>query len=92
MQLKAGLYGNIHISDIILDLSYPLSASDSQSNWPGVTPFQKTTVKEGYEDSLGGHFVAFYDINMGEHFGTHMDAPFHFNPRGWSTDQIPLDR
>ena len=40
----------MYISDIILDLSYPLSASDSQSNWPGVTPFQKTTVDQ--EQSL----------------------------------------
>ena len=23
--------------------------------------------------------------------GTHMDAPFHFNPKGWTTDQIPLE-
>ena len=23
--------------------------------------------------------------------GTHMDAPFHFNPKGWTTDKIPLE-
>ena len=28
---------------------------------------------------------------MSEHVGTHMDAPFHFNPSGWTTDQIPLE-
>ena len=28
---------------------------------------------------------------MSEHVGTHMDAPFHFNPKGWTTDKIPLE-
>lgn len=27
-----------------------------------------------------------------EHGGTHLDAPFHFNPRGWKVGDIPLDR
>ena len=27
---------------------------------------------------------------MSEHVGTHIDAPFHFNPNGWTTDAIPL--
>lgn len=26
---------------------------------------------------------------MGEHGGTHVDAPFHFNANGWTVDQIP---
>jgi kynurenine formamidase len=32
-----------------------------------------------------------YNISMSEHVGTHIDAPFHFNPEGWTTDQIPLE-
>ena len=28
---------------------------------------------------------------MSEHIGTHMDAPYHFNPEGWTTEQIPLE-
>ena len=32
-----------------------------------------------------------YNLCMSEHVGTHMDAPFHFNPSGWTTDQIPLE-
>ncbi|XP_025199656.1 uncharacterized protein LOC112597702 [Melanaphis sacchari] len=27
-----------------------------------------------------------------EHCGTHMDAPFHFNPAGWKLQEIPLHR
>jgi arylformamidase len=30
-------------------------------------------------------------ISMGAHTGTHMDAPFHFEPDGYGIDQIPLD-
>lgn len=28
---------------------------------------------------------------MGEHGGTHLDAPIHFNVNGWTVDQIPLE-
>lgn len=27
-----------------------------------------------------------------EHCGTHLDAPFHFNPNGWKLNEIPLER
>lgn len=27
-----------------------------------------------------------------EHCGTHLDAPFHFNPGGWKLENIPLER
>ncbi len=30
-------------------------------------------------------------ISMGSHTGTHMDAPFHFFPKGKGIDTIPLD-
>lgn len=30
-------------------------------------------------------------MSMGSHTGTHMDAPFHFLPRGKGIDAIPLD-
>lgn len=30
-----------------------------------------------------------YSFCMGEHGGTHLDAPFHFNVFGWTLDQIP---
>ncbi len=26
---------------------------------------------------------------MADHGGTHLDAPFHFNPNGWTVDKIP---
>ncbi|VVC44985.1 Kynurenine formamidase [Cinara cedri] len=31
-------------------------------------------------------------ISLSEHCGTHLDAPFHFNPDGWKLDEIPIER
>ena len=36
-------------------------------------------------------FVFQFNISMNEHVGTHMDAPYHFYSKGWTTDQIPLE-
>ena len=30
-------------------------------------------------------------LNMGVHTGTHIDAPFHFEPNGGTVDQLSLD-
>lgn len=30
-------------------------------------------------------------VNTAMHVGTHVDAPLHFNPRGWDCAEIPLD-
>ncbi len=30
-------------------------------------------------------------IRTSLHVGTHIDAPYHFNPQGWTIDQIPFD-
>lgn len=29
---------------------------------------------------------------MGEHGGTHLDAPYHFNEHGWRVNEIPIER
>ena len=33
-----------------------------------------------------------FTVTMSEHVGTHIDAPFHFNPKGWTTDQVGRQR
>ena len=33
-----------------------------------------------------------YDFYMGEHGGTHIDAPIHMWKKTWSVDEIPLER
>ncbi|MBS1995959.1 MAG: cyclase family protein [Cyanobacteria bacterium SZAS LIN-2] len=42
-----------------------------------------TVAKDGF---AAGSFT------MPEHFGTHVDAPLHFNPDGLSIDQIPAEK
>merc|ERR1711953_503164 len=73
----------------LIDLTFPMS-EDDKSIWPGNHPFRKATVSEGADNPMDC-FIAHYNISMSEHVGTHMDAPYHFNPRGWTTDQIPLE-
>lgn len=29
---------------------------------------------------------------VGEHGGTHLDAPYHFNEFGWTINEIPIER
>lgn len=38
-------------------------------------------------DIVPNHFVIF----MSDHAGTHIDAPYHNNPDGFTTEQIPLE-
>jgi len=72
-----------------IDLSYTLSESD-KSIWPGNPTIKLETVYEG-TDNPAGCFISMFNLSMSEHVGTHMDAPYHFNPTGWKTDEIPLD-
>ncbi len=70
----------------VVDLTHEL---DSQSPyWPegsSPSPFKAsiaaTYAKDGYFARL---------LEMPEHFGTHMDAPIHFDPKGATLDRIPI--
>ena len=66
----------------IVDLGHPLS--DADPTWSGKPVFSHTTERQG--DILVGTF------STDEHFGTHVDAPAHFVPDGWTVDQIPVIR
>jgi kynurenine formamidase len=64
----------------IIDLGHPLSATDP--TWSGKPAFtHKTSTTEN------GIFIGSFETD--EHFGTHVDAPAHFVPGGWTIDQIP---
>lgn len=72
----------------IVDLSHPLD--DQSPCWPegnGPSPFHARTAATYDHD---GYFAR--SLEMPEHFGTHMDAPAHFDPKGLTLDQIPPDR
>ncbi len=69
----------------VVDLTHPL---DEQSPyWPegqAASPFHASIVATFDRD---GYFARL--ITMPEHFGTHMDAPAHFDPKGLTVDCIP---
>jgi kynurenine formamidase len=66
----------------IVDLGHPLA--DTDPTWSGKPVFSHTMRRQG--DILVGTF------STDEHFGTHVDAPAHFVPDGWTIDQIPVIR
>jgi len=68
----------------LIDISRPLSSSTA--HWPGDTPF-------GFD--LPVRREAGSGINVGAftsstHFGTHLDAPFHFTDSSETIDQLDL--
>ena len=69
----------------VIDLGHAIQANDP--TWDGAPAYQRSIVatidKDGY---TGGK------ITIEEHFGTHVDAPAHFAPGGWTVDRIPVDR
>jgi len=69
----------------VIDLGHVIRATDPA--WDAAPAFQRSVVatidKDGY---AGGK------ITIEEHFGTHVDAPAHFSPGGWTVDRIPIER
>ena len=69
-----------------IDLTYALD--DHSPFWPEgspMSPFHATTAATYQHD---GYFAR--SLQLPEHFGTHMDAPLHFDPKGRSLDEIPV--
>jgi arylformamidase len=68
----------------LFDLSWPIGPETPR--YPGDPPFGSSLValhdRDGYEVRA---------LALGTHLGTHVDAPAHVVPGGWSVDQIPLD-
>lgn len=82
----AGVFDGIQSGQIeMIDLTHPL---DEQSPyWPeggAPSPFHARTAATYGHD---GYFAR--TLEFPEHFGTHMDAPAHFDPKGLTVDQIP---
>ena len=69
----------------IFDISRPLQ--NGLAPWPGDTAFHfelKWKMAEGATVNVGA-------LTMGVHNGTHVDAPFHFQPGAATVEQMPLD-
>jgi len=85
--LPAGLLQSIQQGRVkTVDLTYALD--DHSPFWPEgspLSPFHATTAATYEHD---GYFAR--ALQLPEHFGTHMDAPLHFDPKGQSLDEIPV--
>jgi kynurenine formamidase len=71
----------------VVDLTHSLDAQAPY--WPegnAPSPFKATVVATYQHD---GYFAR--QLQMPEHFGTHMDAPAHFDPKGTTLDRIPAE-
>lgn len=65
------------------DLTLPMRPE--QPPWPGDPPFTKTpvsSIRQGQSANVSW-------LAMSSHFGTHLDAPYHFEETGLRLDQIP---
>jgi kynurenine formamidase len=72
-------------SDLV-DLTHPLVAG--MPVWPGHPEFCQTAMS-----SLArGDASCWHALSLGEHTGTHFDAPSHFIAGGWSIAQAPIQR
>lgn len=68
----------------VMDLTHTLSAQAPYWPEPNSLPSFRVRVTETYaRDGYLGREVA-----LPEHFGTHMDAPLHFDSKGKSVDQL----
>jgi kynurenine formamidase len=70
----------------LIDLSYPFDAGTIY--WPTAAPFRLTPDARGITPD--GYWYASNSLCASEHGGTHLDAPYHFAEKGWTTERIPL--
>jgi kynurenine formamidase len=68
----------------VIDLAQPLAPDTAV--WPGTRQLAARTI-ESYEDA--GCYVR--ELTLGEHTGTHLDAPAHFHEGGATVEAIPAE-
>jgi len=66
------------------DLSQPV-----YEKCPGWPTYEKTSFR--YEASYTKDGYTAEQITMNSHTGTHVDAPFHFDPLGVTVDELPVE-
>nr|WIM01428.1 kynurenine formamidase [Limnephilus flavicornis] len=86
--------GNVDVNDALFtgglefnDLSHPYD--NKTVYWPGGKRFAFTKKFAGKRTD--GVWYSTNEFCTAEHGGTHLDAPFHFNPDGWTVGQIPFE-
>lgn len=69
----------------MVDLTHELS--EETPVFPGGVGFKKEAVATFEQAGYLAH-----RLELGEHTGTHVDAPIHFNPEGLGIGEVPADR
>ena len=69
----------------VIDLSVPVDAGTVVYPGDPVPRFEGHSTIEGEGFNL-------LEVHMGSQSGTHMDAPYHFEPDGLRIDEVPVDR
>nr|CAH7756263.1 unnamed protein product [Callosobruchus chinensis] len=72
----------------VTDLSWPLD--NNTIFWSKDT--QKFTFTRQIAEERNGYWYAMNDFCIGEHVGTHFDAPYHFHKTGWKVGDVPPHR
>ena len=67
-------------------LSYPITAD--APGWPGNEIYEFESVRSMARGNVNNSGI----FRMHEHYGTHIDAPFHFNANGPKIGELPFDR
>ncbi len=69
----------------IYDISVPIGAGTPvYTGDPPISITPKSSIAAGDSANVS-------TLKFGSHTGTHIDAPFHFNPQGEKIDQLPLN-
>lgn len=69
----------LHDVSVLISEELPVWPGD-----PGISLKQTSSL-------CGGDNANVTQINMGAHTGTHIDAPYHFEPDGMTIDKLPID-
>lgn len=69
----------------VWDITLPLHPNHQP--WPGDIPFSHTLSNS----TARGDECNVSELHLSSHFGTHLDAPFHFEPDGMTLEQLPLE-
>ena len=72
-----------------IDLTYPYNKDTIY--WP-TSPSKFNLKQLAYGETKAGYFYSANTFETPEHGGTHIDAPIHFNVKGKTVDQIPLEQ
>ena len=67
-------------------ISYPIESG--APGWPGNEVYEIERVRAMANGDINNSCI----VRMHEHYGTHIDAPWHFNANGPAIAQMPFDR